>query len=67
MKFFTVHVLRKPWVMPNFIRPPKVTRLPDIVTVAQVQALVDATKVLSYKVFLFTCTAWGCGWVRVWR
>ena len=59
LKFFTVHVLRKPWVMPNFIRPPKVTRLPDIVTVAQVQALVDATRVLSYKVFLFTLYSLG--------
>ena len=32
-KFYTQHVLGKPWVMPNFIKPPKVSRLPDIVTV----------------------------------
>ena len=38
-KFFTEHVLRKPWAMPSFIRPPKVSRLPDIVSVAQAQAL----------------------------
>ena len=49
-KFFTVHVLRKPWVMPNFIRPPKITRLPDILTVAQMQTIVGATKMLSYPV-----------------
>ena len=51
LKFFTVHVLRKPWTMPNFIRPPKVSRLPDIVSVQEAQALFEATRVLSYPVF----------------
>ena len=32
-KFYTLHVLGKPWAMPQLIRPPKVQRLPDIVTV----------------------------------
>src|SRR5574340_942242 len=38
-KFFTEHVLRKPWAMPHFIRPPKVSRLPDIVSVAGKQTV----------------------------
>ena len=58
-KFFTEHVLRKPWAMPNFIRPPKVSRLPDIVSVAQAQALFAATRVLSYRVFFFTLYSLG--------
>ena len=58
-KFFTEHVLGKPWVVPNFIRPPKVSRLPDIVSVAQAQALFDATRVLSYRVFFFTLYSLG--------
>ena len=32
-KFYVVHVLRQPWAMPRLIRPPKASRLPDIVTV----------------------------------
>ena len=59
LKFFTEHVLRKPWTMPNFIRPPKVSRLPDIVSVAQAQALFAATRVLSYRVFFFTLYSLG--------
>jgi integrase/recombinase XerD len=59
LKFFTEHVLRKPWSMPNFIRPPKVSRLPDIVTVAEAQALFAATRVLSYRVFFFTLYSMG--------
>ena len=58
-KFFTEHVLRKPWAMPNFIRPPKISRLPDIVSVAQAQALFAATRVLSYRVFFFTLYSLG--------
>ena len=52
-KFYTLHVLRKPWSMPNFIKPPKVSRLPDIVTVEEAQALFSATRTLSYRVFFF--------------
>lgn len=52
-KFYTLHVLRKPWAMPNFIKPPKVSRLPDIVTVEQAQALFSAIRTLSYRVFFF--------------
>lgn len=43
-KFYTQHVLGKPWAMPNFIKPPKVSRLPDIVTVEEAQALFGATR-----------------------
>ena len=59
LKFFTQHVLRKPWTMPKFIRPPKVSRLPDIVSVAEAQALFAATRVLSYRVFFFTLYSLG--------
>ena len=61
LKFFTEHVLRKPWEMRNFIRPPKVSRLPDIVSVQEAQALFDATRVLSYRVFFFTLYSLGEG------
>lgn len=58
-KFFTEHVLHKPWTSPNFIRPPKASRLPDIVSVAQAQALFCATRVLSYRVLFFTLYSLG--------
>ena len=40
--------------MLRLIRPPKTSRLPDIVTVEQAQALFAATRTLSYRVFFFT-------------
>jgi integrase/recombinase XerD len=58
-KFYTVHVLRKPWVMPHLIKPPKAQRLPDIVTVDEAQRLFAATRKLSYRVFYFTLYSLG--------
>jgi site-specific recombinase XerD len=59
LKFYHAHVLRKPWVAPGLIKPPKRQRLPDIVTVAEVQRIVAATRVLSYRVFFFTLYSLG--------
>ena len=58
-KFYTLHVLGKPWAMPHFIKPPKVSRLPDIVTVEEAQRLFAATRTLSYRVFYFTLYSLG--------
>ena len=59
LKFYTLHVLHKPWVMPHLIKPPKTQRLPDIVTVDEAQQLFSATRTLSYRVFYFTLYSLG--------
>lgn len=59
LKFFYAHVLRKPWVAPGLVKPPKSQRLPDIVTVAEAARLFDATRILSYRVFFFTLYSLG--------
>jgi site-specific recombinase XerD len=59
LKFFYTHVLHKPWVNLDLIKPPKAQRLPDIVTVEEVQRLVQATETLSYRVFYFTLYSLG--------
>ncbi len=59
LKFYTLHVLGRPWQMPQLIKPPKTQRLPDIVTIEQAQALFSATRTLSYKVFYFTLYSMG--------
>jgi len=58
-KFYTEHVLRKPWVMPRLLRAPKVQRLPDIVTVEEAARLFEATRCASYRVFFFTLYSMG--------
>jgi integrase/recombinase XerD len=59
LKFYYAHVLRKPWVAPGLIKPPKGQRLPDIVSVAEAKRLFAATRVLSYRVLFFTLYSLG--------
>lgn len=59
LKFYYAHVLRKPWVAPGLIKPPRGQRLPDIVTVEQAQRIFAATRVVSYRVFFFTLYSLG--------
>ena len=54
LRFFTEHVLRKSWVTPGLIKPPKTQRLPDIVTVGEARELFAATRIVSYRVFYFS-------------
>jgi site-specific recombinase XerD len=57
--FYYRHVLRKPWENVDLIRPPKVKRLPDIVTTEEAAALFMATRKISYRVFFFTLYSLG--------
>jgi integrase/recombinase XerD len=59
LKFYYEQVLRKPWVAVDLIKPPKSQRLPDILTVEQVAQLINATQVMSYRVFFFTLYSLG--------
>lgn len=59
LKFYYTHVLRKPWVAPGLIKPPRAQRLPDIVTVEEARQLFLSTRTLSYRVFFFTLYSLG--------
>ena len=47
LKFYYAHVLRKPWVAPGLIQPPRTQCLPDIVTIEEAKRIFAATRVLS--------------------
>jgi site-specific recombinase XerD len=59
LKFFYQHVLKKPWVTIDLIKPPHVTRLPDIVTIEEAASIFRETYKLSYRVFYFTVYSLG--------
>jgi site-specific recombinase XerD len=59
LKFYYAHVLHKPWVSVDLVKPPKGQRLPDIVTVEETRRLIEATRMLSYRVFFFTLYSLG--------
>ncbi|WP_300335408.1 site-specific integrase [Accumulibacter sp.] len=59
LKFYHEHVLKKPWVAPGLIKPPRSQRLPDIVTIEEAERIFMATRALSYRVFFFTLYSLG--------
>jgi site-specific recombinase XerD len=59
LKFYYEHVLKKPWVAPGLVKPPRSQRLPDIVTVEEARRIFAATRVASYRVFFFTLYSLG--------
>ena len=59
LKFFYTNVLNKTWDDIPLVKPPKTTRIPDILSVNQVNQLLAATNRLSYKVFFFTIYSMG--------
>jgi len=59
LKFFYQYVLHKPWAQVDLIKPPRVKRLPDILTVDEAEKLFSATHKLSYRVFFFTLYSLG--------
>jgi len=59
LKFFYTNILQKTWENIPLIKPPKTTRIPDIVTIEQTSQLFAATGKLSYKVFFFTIYSLG--------
>jgi len=59
LRFFYTKVLNKTWQDIPLIKPPKATRIPDIVSIKQAGQLFAATNKLSYKVFFFTLYSMG--------
>jgi integrase/recombinase XerD len=59
LKFYYRYVLQKPWTNVDLIKPPRATRLPNVVTVEEAASLFMATQKLSYRVFYFTIYSMG--------
>ncbi len=59
LRFFYTTVLKKTWKDIPLIKPPRTSRIPDILSVNEVKQLVDATNRMSYKVFFFTLYSLG--------
>ena len=59
LQFFYSNVLQKTWDHIPLIKQPKVTRIPDILTIRQINQLLSAIKILDYQVFFFTAYSMG--------
>lgn len=60
LKFFYTYVLKRDWKDVVLIKPrSRVKRLPDVLTIEEVQLLLFRTRVLSYQVFFYTLYSLG--------
>ena len=59
LQFFWKHVLKRDWQWLNIIKVPKVRSLPDILTVTEVEQMINATRNLRYRVFLLATYSMG--------
>ena len=59
LKFFYTHVLKREWDDIPIIKSPKVKRIPNILSIEEVNQLIKTTRKLSYRVFFFTLYSMG--------
>lgn len=59
LQFFWRHVLKRDWQWVTMIKPPKISTLPDILTLAEVERLICAARKLRYRVFFLTTYSMG--------
>lgn len=59
LQFFWQHVLKLDWRWIEIIKVPRVKTLPDILTVAEIEQLISATRHLRYRVFLLVTYSMG--------
>ncbi len=59
LQFYWRHILNKDWLWVDIVKPPKVKTLPDILTLAEIERLIGATRKLRYRVFLLVTYSMG--------
>lgn len=59
LQFFYHHVLNRQWQWVDIIKPPKVRSLPDVLTLKEVERLINGTRELRYQTFILVCFSMG--------
>jgi len=59
LQFFWKHVLKREWDWVSIVKPPQVSRLPDILTVEEVYGVLDQLEKLRYRTCLFAIYSMG--------
>ncbi|WP_231731516.1 tyrosine-type recombinase/integrase [Colwellia sp. TT2012] len=59
LQFFYRYTLNKQWEWLSIVKPPRVRRIPDILTAIQIRNVINQTKQLRYQVFFMTIYSMG--------
>jgi site-specific recombinase XerD len=53
LQFFWKYVLNKKWKWVDIVKPPQIRPIPDVLTVAETEKVLNAVRELRYRIFLF--------------
>jgi len=56
IQFFYKHVLKREWNWLEIIKPPQVKRLPDVLTLKELERLINGTRERRYQTFILLCS-----------
>jgi len=59
LQFFYKHIIKKDWQWVDIVKPPQKTVLPDILSVEEVERLINGTRELRYQIFILTAYSMG--------
>lgn len=59
LQFFYEHVLKRPWTWVQIVKPPQVRVLPDILTLKELERLINGTRELRYQTFILVAFSMG--------
>ena len=59
LQFFYEHVLGKQWDWVDIVKPPQVKTLPDILTIKEVERVINNTRELRYQTFILVTYSMG--------
>lgn len=59
LQFFYQHVLKRDWVWVDIVKPPKKKVLPDILTLKEIERLINGTRELRYQTFILVAFSMG--------
>jgi integrase len=59
LQFFFKHILKREWQWVDIVKPPQVKTLPDVLTLKEIERLINATRELRYQTFILVCFSMG--------
>lgn len=59
LQFFFKYVLERQWIWVDIVKPPQTRVLPDILSVKEVERVINGTRELRYQTFLLTAYSMG--------
>lgn len=59
LQFFYQHVLKRDWAWVDIVKPPVTKTLPDVLTLKELERLINGTRERRYQTFILVCFSMG--------